>query len=202
MAAFFLLCMSSLLLLVLSCYAVQLLKDARSHLPPGPSPLKIIVSILHMSRELPHRPLARLAERYGPLMALPLRLGTSLLIVASSPSTAREVLQTHNGSLSGRTTTDAWRGGGHAANSVIVLPPRCRKWRALRRLGTARLFSPRRLARGAESSEAPGGLRAPPGRVGGCVVTVQQRGSRGHPARGVHRYAEAAVARHVLQRAR
>ncbi|CAN6342705.1 unnamed protein product [Urochloa humidicola] len=143
MAAFFLLCMSSLLPLVLSCYAVQLLKDARSHLPPGPSPLKIIGSILHMSRELPHRPLARLAERYGPLMAL--RLGTSLLIVASSPSTAREVLQTHNGSLSGRTTTDAWRGGGHAANFVIVLPPRCRKWRALRRLGTARLFSPRRL---------------------------------------------------------
>ncbi|CAL4906997.1 unnamed protein product [Urochloa decumbens] len=142
MAAFFLLCMSSLLLIVVSCYAVQLLKDARSHLPPGPWPLPVIGNVLQISRKLPHRSMACLAERYGPLMTV--RLGTSLFVVASSPSTAREILQTHNASLSGRSPADAWSGAGHGANSVLVLPPR-RKWRALRRLGTVRLFSPGRL---------------------------------------------------------
>ncbi|CAL5080301.1 unnamed protein product [Urochloa decumbens] len=72
------------------------------------------------------------------------RLGALVAVVASSPPAARAVLQTHNGSLTGRTPPDAWLALGHAANSVFVLPPG-RRWRALRRLGTEHLLSARRL---------------------------------------------------------
>jgi len=58
--------------------------------------------------KLPHRSLACLAERYRPLMTV--RLGTNLVIVASLPSTAHEILQTHRASLSGRSAPpDNWR---------------------------------------------------------------------------------------------
>ncbi|KAK3158121.1 hypothetical protein QOZ80_2AG0133170 [Eleusine coracana subsp. coracana] len=142
--AFFILlsCLSALVLAaILYAAVIQLISDAENHLPPGPWPFPVIGNVLHMSK-LPHRSLARLAERYGPLMTV--RLGTSLYIVASSPSTAREILQRHNASLSGRSPADAWRGGGHGDNSIFVLQPR-RKWRMLRRLGAAHLFSPQRL---------------------------------------------------------
>ncbi|XP_044954925.1 geraniol 8-hydroxylase-like [Hordeum vulgare subsp. vulgare] len=136
--------MSSLLFMLLSSYALQLLTDVRRRLPPGPRPLPVIGNLLDvlLVGKLPHRSLARLAEQYGPLMTL--RLGTVVVIVASSAATAREVLQTHNTALSGRNPPDAWNGMGHAANSVFVLPPR-NKWRALRRIGAEHLLSPRRL---------------------------------------------------------
>ncbi|KAL6642540.1 hypothetical protein ACP70R_020721 [Stipagrostis hirtigluma subsp. patula] len=141
--AFFLLCLGSLMLAaVLSSYVVQLITDARRRLPPGPWPLPVVGNVLHVSRKHLHRSLARLAERHGPLMTV--RLGASLSVVASSPSAAREILQRHSASLSGRSPPDAWRGAGHGANSVFVLQPGA-KWRALRRLGAAHLFSPRRL---------------------------------------------------------
>lgn len=140
--AFFLVCMSSLLLIVFSSYVYQLLADTRRRLPPGPTPLPVIGNLLDVATKLPHRSLARLAERYGPLMTV--RIGAVVVIVVSSPATAREVLQTHNASLAGRRPPDAWHGVGHSDNSVFVLPPR-HKWRALRRLGTEQLLASRRL---------------------------------------------------------
>ncbi|KAM3206573.1 hypothetical protein ACQJBY_061969 [Aegilops geniculata] len=119
-----------------------MLADARRRLPPGPMPLPVIGNLLDVASWLPHRSLARLAERYGPLMTV--RLGTAVVVVASSPSAAREVLRTHNASITGRNAPDAWNGMGHAANSVFILPPGHR-WRALRRIGTEHLLSPRQL---------------------------------------------------------
>jgi hypothetical protein len=140
--AFFLMCMSTLLFMFISSYVFQLLADRRHRLPPGPIPLPLIGNLLDVASELPHRSLARLAGRHGPLITV--RLGTLVTIVASSPSTAREILQTHNGSLTGRSPPDAWLALGHAANSVFVLPPD-RRWRALRRIGTEHLLSARQL---------------------------------------------------------
>ncbi|CAL5065466.1 unnamed protein product [Urochloa decumbens] len=141
--AFFVVCMVSLLIISISSYVFQLLADCRRRLPPGPTPLPLIGNLLDVaSGELPHRCLARLAGRHGPLMTV--RLGALVAVVASSPPAARAVLQTHNGRLTGRTPPDAWLALGHAANSVFVLPPG-RRWGALRRLGTEHLLSARRL---------------------------------------------------------
>ncbi|XP_052168971.1 geraniol 8-hydroxylase-like [Oryza glaberrima] len=142
MASFLLVSIMLSLLLVLFSHLLQLIAAARRHLPPGPCPLPLIGNLLDIG-DLPHRSFARLAERYGPLMTV--RLGAATCVVASSPATARAVLQTHNASLAGRGRQDAWHAGGHAENSVFVLPPG-RKWRLLRKLGAAHLFSRRKLA--------------------------------------------------------
>ncbi|KAJ1276958.1 hypothetical protein BS78_05G256700 [Paspalum vaginatum] len=130
------------LLIVFSSYALQFFHDSRSRLPPGPWPLPLIGN-LHQLDHLPHRSLARLAARHGPLMSL--CLGAVLTVVASSPDTAREILQRHNAAIGARSIGDSMRACGYCESSVLCLPPR-RKWRALRRLGAAELFSPQRLA--------------------------------------------------------
>ncbi|CAO2188126.1 unnamed protein product [Urochloa humidicola] len=142
MAAFFLGLLLPILLIVFSSYARQLFHDSRRRLPPGPLPLPLIGN-LHQLDRLPHRSLARLAARHrAPLMSL--RLGAVLAVVASSPNAAREVLQRRNADIAARSIGDSMRAGGHCENSVLCLPPR-RRWRALRRLGAAELFSPQRL---------------------------------------------------------
>ncbi|TVU39801.1 hypothetical protein EJB05_13241, partial [Eragrostis curvula] len=138
-----LVCMSSLMLIFSICaYVFQLVTDGRRRLPPGPRPLPLIGNLLDLVSELPHRSLARLARRHGPLMTV--RLGTMATVVVSSPSTARELLHTHNSILTGRNPPDAWLAHGHGANSVFVLPLG-HKWRALRRVGTEHLLSTRHL---------------------------------------------------------
>ncbi|TVU39804.1 hypothetical protein EJB05_13244, partial [Eragrostis curvula] len=138
-----LVCMSSLMLIFSICaYVFQLVTDGRRRLPPGPRPLPLIGNLLDLVNELPHRSLARLARRHGPLMTV--RLGTMATVVVSSPSTARELLHTHNSILTGHNPPDAWLAHGHGANSVFVLPLG-HKWRALRRVGTEHLLSTRHL---------------------------------------------------------
>ena len=129
-------------LILISTYAFQLIAAARRRLPPGPLPLPVVGNLLAIGRGSPHRSLARLAERYGPMTSL--RLGVVPAVVISSAAAAREVLQRHNASLADRPVIDAWHANGHRANSVIALPPHA-KWRAMRRLCAAELFAPARL---------------------------------------------------------
>uniref|UniRef100_A0A0E0IPH4 Cytochrome P450 n=1 Tax=Oryza nivara TaxID=4536 RepID=A0A0E0IPH4_ORYNI len=141
--AIFIGCICSLALLLLCSHVFQLLSDARRRLPPGPRPLPVIGNLLDVAGELPHRSLACVAERYGPLVTL--RLGTMLAVVASSPATARDVLHRHGASITDRGTPDAWSTDGHDSNSIFAFPTRHHRWRALRRLGAEQLFSPRRV---------------------------------------------------------
>ncbi|KAJ1255860.1 hypothetical protein BS78_K148700 [Paspalum vaginatum] len=90
--AFFLACISSLLLVFLTSYILQPHLDARHRLPPGPRRLPVIGNLHNMGRRNPpHRAFARLADHYGPLVSV--RLGGVRAVVASSSDTAREVLQ-------------------------------------------------------------------------------------------------------------
>eukprot|EP00253_Pinus_taeda_P034490 PITA_34490 len=62
-------------------------------LPPGPFSLPIIGN-LHMLGEFPHRAMAALSLKFGPLMTL--RLGSRLTLVVSSPDIAQQFLKTHD----------------------------------------------------------------------------------------------------------
>jgi hypothetical protein len=132
----------SFLVILVSVYAFQLIIDAHRRLPPGPLPLPVIGNLLDIGRGSPNRSLARLAERYGPLMSV--RLGVVHAVVVSSTDAAREILQRHNADLAGRPVLDVWRANGHSANSIIAGPPHAR-WRALRRLCATELFAQARL---------------------------------------------------------
>ncbi|KAK8448202.1 hypothetical protein SEVIR_8G244200v4 [Setaria viridis] len=140
--AFFLLCISSLLIFV-TTYIFQPLIDAHRRLPPGPRRLPVIGNLHNIGRDPPHRAFAGLANRYGPLVSV--RLGGVRAVVASSRDAAREILHRHNGDLAGRGGMDAWHACGHHGHSIIALPPR-RRWRALRKLCAEEVFAPRRLA--------------------------------------------------------
>uniref|UniRef100_A0A0E0CY10 Cytochrome P450 n=1 Tax=Oryza meridionalis TaxID=40149 RepID=A0A0E0CY10_9ORYZ len=137
-----LLCTPCVILLLSSLYLLRLFVDARRNLPPGPRPLPLIGNILDLGSQ-PHRSLARLAGRYGPLMTL--RLGTVTTVVASSPGAARDILQRHDAAFSARSVPDAARACGHDGFSMGMLPPSSALWRALRRVCAAELFAPRSL---------------------------------------------------------
>jgi hypothetical protein len=187
--AFFLLCISSLLLIFVTTYIFQPLMDAHRRLPPGPRRLPVIGNLHSIGRDPPHRAFAGLADRYGPLVSV--RLGGVRAVVASSSEAAREILHRHNGDLAGRGFMDAWHACGHNAHSIIALPPR-RRWRALRKLCVEEVFAPRRLAelRAVREDEARQLARA----VSSSSSTAAAAGGSGSPA------AVVAVARAVFPR--
>nr|XP_016492044.1 PREDICTED: premnaspirodiene oxygenase-like [Nicotiana tabacum] len=85
-----LLFLSSLVILVR-----QWSRNRKQRLPPGPWRFPIIGSLHHlMGREVPHRTLRSLAQKYGPLMYL--QLGQAPTVIISSPSMAKQVLKTHD----------------------------------------------------------------------------------------------------------
>uniref|UniRef100_A0ACD5UXS9 Uncharacterized protein n=1 Tax=Avena sativa TaxID=4498 RepID=A0ACD5UXS9_AVESA len=113
------------------------------NLPPGPRGWPVLGSLGTLAGALPpHRALAALAARHGPLMHL--RLGSYHAIVASSADTARLVLKTHDLAFADRPRTDA---GEHAAYGYrgIVHTPYGAYWRMARRLCATELFSARRV---------------------------------------------------------
>ncbi|XP_047077158.1 geraniol 8-hydroxylase-like [Lolium rigidum] len=122
-----------------SIYLLDLLANVRRCLPPGPLPLPLIGS-LHLVGDQPHRSLARLAKRHGPLMSL--RLGAVTTVVASSPDVAREFLQKHDAIFATRLVNDAM--GDHARDSIPWLP-HAPRWRSLRKMMATELFAPHRL---------------------------------------------------------
>uniref|UniRef100_A0A0E0EW46 Cytochrome P450 n=1 Tax=Oryza meridionalis TaxID=40149 RepID=A0A0E0EW46_9ORYZ len=124
---------------LISLYLVDILAHSCRRLPPGPRPLPLIGS-LHLLGDQPHRSLAGLAKKYGPLMSL--RLGAVTTVVVSSPDVVREFLQKHDAVFADRSIPDSI--GDHTKNSVMWLNPGPR-WRALRRIMATELFSPHQL---------------------------------------------------------
>ncbi|KAJ6676260.1 CYTOCHROME P450 FAMILY 76 SUBFAMILY C POLYPEPTIDE 5-RELATED [Salix viminalis] len=72
-------------------------------LPPGPYAWPILGNALQMGRN-PHVTLANLAKIYGPLFSV--RLGSQLVVVASSQEAAAEILKTQDRVFSGRFVPD------------------------------------------------------------------------------------------------
>ncbi|KAK9056235.1 hypothetical protein SSX86_027325 [Deinandra increscens subsp. villosa] len=123
-------------------YAILIFSGRRnSRLPPGPFPLPIIGNLLHLGAN-PHRSIAMLSKRYGPLMSL--KLGSRTTIVVSSPGVAKEVFQKHDQSFSSHSVPEAARTADDHKFSILWLPAE-NQWRMLRRISKEHMFSVQRL---------------------------------------------------------
>ncbi|XP_057451216.1 geraniol 8-hydroxylase-like [Lotus japonicus] len=142
--------LSCMLLLVLTFTLTQALYSRvfrsstkpKYKLPPGPDPLPIIGNLLALGKK-PHQSLADLAKVHGPIMTL--KLGQVTTIVVSSPDLAKEVLLTHDHSLSEyRATPEAVKAHDHHKYGMAFMPVSSR-WRELRKICNSELFSPKSL---------------------------------------------------------
>ncbi|XP_057819504.1 cytochrome P450 71AU50 [Cryptomeria japonica] len=109
-------------------------------LPPGPRPWPLIGN-LHLLGSLPHKSLADLAKKYGPIMSL--RLGSVPTIVASSPAMAKEFLKTHDLIFANRPPSAAAHYMAYQRRNM-VFAPYGEYWRQIRKLCTIELLTTKR----------------------------------------------------------
>ncbi|KAG8391623.1 hypothetical protein BUALT_Bualt01G0206600 [Buddleja alternifolia] len=112
-----------------------------SKLPPGPFPFPIIGNILSLGSK-PHISIAKLSEKYGPVMTL--KLGSITTIVVSSPEAQKMVLQKHDSICSGRTVPGAGDALNHEQFSIVYQATN-KQWRKLRKVSKEQMFSASRL---------------------------------------------------------
>ncbi|KAJ4842802.1 hypothetical protein Tsubulata_037925 [Turnera subulata] len=112
----------------------------RKPLPPGPKGWPILGNLLQIGK-LPHLSMAKFSEIYGPLISV--KLGSRVVVVASSPATATEILKTHDRTLATRLVPDVLRNGEVDLNHMgLLFGPECSDgWKALRALCRTELFS-------------------------------------------------------------
>ncbi|KAL1543456.1 unspecific monooxygenase [Salvia divinorum] len=137
---------SSIVVASIACICILILTSnsqtrKSSKLPPGPYGLPIIGNILQLGPK-PHRSLAKLSHKYGPVMSL--KLGSITTVVFSSAETAKLVLQKHDSSFSNRTIPSAAKAIRHNEFSVGWLPVG-NQWRKMRKILKEQMLSDPRL---------------------------------------------------------
>ncbi|XP_077243124.1 putative (S)-N-methylcoclaurine 3'-hydroxylase isozyme 2 [Tasmannia lanceolata] len=119
-----------------------LLRKPYRNLPPGPRPWPIIGNLFQLGKNT-HIDLANLAQTHGPLLSL--RLGTQLVVVASSPASATEILKTHDRLLSARYVPETFRITKYFALSLPFAVECDEHWKELKTVCKAELFAAKTL---------------------------------------------------------
>ncbi|PHT28842.1 Geraniol 8-hydroxylase [Capsicum baccatum] len=119
----------------------RLSSSGSKKLPPGPSPWPIIGNF-HLLGAKPHVSLANLAKVYGSIMSL--KAGQITIVVISSSTIAKQVLQKQDLAFCTRFIPDALQAHNYCRFSLTWLPV-CPQWRMLRRILNTNLISSNRL---------------------------------------------------------
>ncbi|KAJ1687156.1 hypothetical protein LUZ63_018546 [Rhynchospora breviuscula] len=109
---------------------------------PGPRGIPVFGSIFSLTRGLPHRTLARLSKSHSATQLMAFSIGSTRAVVSSDPSVAKEIL-THP-CFADRPLKRSARELMFAR--AIGFAPSGTYWRMLRRIASAHLFAPRRIA--------------------------------------------------------
>ncbi|KAL9992652.1 putative ferruginol synthase [Helianthus debilis subsp. tardiflorus] len=93
----------------------------KRRLPPGPLQLPIIGNLHQLLGPKPHKTLATLAKKHGPLMTI--QLGSITTVVASTPDAAREILLRKDEVCSSRPVPDAVTALKNHDMAMLWIPP-------------------------------------------------------------------------------
>uniref|UniRef100_A0A175YQ26 Cytochrome P450 n=1 Tax=Daucus carota subsp. sativus TaxID=79200 RepID=A0A175YQ26_DAUCS len=113
----------------------------RAKLPPGPQGWPVIGNIFDLGAS-PHRSLAALKQKYGPVVWL--NLGAVKTMVILSAGAAEELFKNHDLSFIDRFNNDVMRADDYYKSSM-ALGLYSPYWRTLRRICTVELFSNKRI---------------------------------------------------------
>ncbi|KAL2944971.1 Geraniol 8-hydroxylase [Bienertia sinuspersici] len=130
-----------LLSIIFTIFCVSKWFSKSKQLPPGPKPWPIIGN-LHELSDMPHRAVAELSKKYGPIMSL--KLGSKTTIIISSPEIAKERFVNHDLDFSSKAVPHARTAQNHDKFSLFWLPTGS-KWQSLRKIATIQLFTTQRL---------------------------------------------------------
>ncbi|KAJ9670865.1 hypothetical protein PVL29_027043 [Vitis rotundifolia] len=109
---------------------------------PGARGLPIFGSLLTLTRGLAHRSLASMAVSRGATQLMAFSLGSTPVVVASDPHTAREILTSPH--FADRPIKQSAK--SLMFSRAIGFAPNGAHWRLLRRIASSHLFAPKRIA--------------------------------------------------------
>lgn len=122
--------------------AFKYLANAKTKLPPTPSPTLPLLGHLHHLKFPLHRTFLSFSQKLGPIFSL--RLGTRLMVVVSSPAVVEECFTNNDVVLANRPRFIIGKYIGYNYTSLVGAPYGD-YWRNLRRLTTVEIFSSARL---------------------------------------------------------
>lgn len=109
---------------------------------PGPCGVPIFGSLFNLSRGLAHRTLASMALSRAATQLMAFSLGSTPVVVASEPGTAREILTSPH--FADRPVKQSAK--SLMFSRAIGFAPNGAYWRLLRRISSSHLFAPKRIA--------------------------------------------------------
>lgn len=132
---------STIVLLPALIFSIILQSRGRSRLPPGPRGWPVFGHMFILG-SAPHRAIAELRPRYGPVVWL--KLGSVNTMAVLTAGAAAELFKCHDLSFADRTIVETMTAHGYPSAS-LALAPYGPRWRALRRLCTVEMFTAKRI---------------------------------------------------------